>query len=145
GSVEGETEIGISLIAKARAKLSGSASKSTTDQFEDPRQTVNDLDFVCQVLIEACRRLVIEDFHYLAVQDRKRFAFDMKAMWDRGLYVIVVGVWSDANLLLHLTPDLTGRIREISVTWSSRDLRTILQRGAKALNLRISNEVQAKM
>ncbi len=57
---------------------------------------------------------MIEDFHYLDQAERQKFAFDLKAMWDLGLYVVVVGVWSDNNLLFNLNSDLTGRVREVS-------------------------------
>jgi hypothetical protein len=109
------------------------------------RQNINDLDFVCELIRESGKRLVIEDFHYLNRSERKRFAFDLKTMWDLGLYVVVVGVWSDNNLLFHLNPDLTGRVREVSVIWTDSDLRQILTLGSEALNIEFSPEVLEKL
>lgn len=145
GTIEGETEFGVSLIGRVRAKLAGTAAHSTSADAEDLRQNINDLDFFAQLLIESGRRLVIEDFHYLSEHERKRLAYDLKAMWDLGLYVVIIGVWSDNNLLLHLNPDLTGRVREVSVVWGDGDLLQILNNGAAALNLSVSDEVATEL
>lgn len=135
GSVEAETDFGINLIGRVKAKLGLTAEHTRSEDRESLRQNINDLDFICQLIVESGRRLVIEDFHYLSEHERRRFAFDLKAMWDLGLYVVVIGVWSDNNLLLHLNPDLTGRVRGASVVWQDDDLRQILAKGSEALNL----------
>lgn len=145
GTVEAESEFGIGLLAKVKGKLGLSAAAGTEVGEQDLRQNVNDLDFICELIKESGRRLVIEDFHYLSASERRTLAFDLKAMWDLGLYVVVIGVWSDNNLLLHLNTDLTGRVREISVVWTDDELRKVLDRGAAALNLEfvptIANEL----
>jgi hypothetical protein len=69
------------------------------------------------------------------VAERKRFAFDLKALWDYGLFVVIVGVWSQSNMLLHLNPDLSGRISEVSIYWSDEDLERILNKGGNAVGL----------
>jgi hypothetical protein len=145
GSVEGETEFGCQLIGKVKAKLGFTVEGSSQIDVQQLRQNINDLDFVCELIRESGKRLVIEDFHYLNRSERKRFAFDLKTMWDLGLYVVVVGVWSDNNLLFHLNPDLTGRVREVSVIWTDSDLRQILTLGSEALNIEFSPEVLEKL
>ncbi|ANE82879.1 hypothetical protein A7U43_13180 [Mycobacterium adipatum] len=145
GAVEAETELGINLIGKVKAKLGFSGAKTSETTTEKLRQNINDLDFVCELIKESGRRLVIEDFHYLDQAERQKFSFDMKSMWDLGLYIVVVGVWSDNNLLLHLNPDLTGRVREVPVIWTDPDLRKILDRGCAALNVHMSHEVREKL
>ncbi len=87
---------------------------------------------------------MIEDFHYLSVEERTHFAFDMKALWDFGVFIVIVGVWSDRNLFLHLNPDLTGRVREVSIVWSDADLRRIFLQGGEALNLEFSDALQSR-
>ncbi|QLL05595.1 hypothetical protein [Mycobacterium vicinigordonae] len=145
GSVEGESEFGISLIGKVMARLGMKGSTTSETATEQLRQNINDLDFICELIKESGRRLVIEDFHYLTETERKKFAFDLKSMWDLRLYVVVVGVWSDNNLMLHLNPDLTGRVREVPVIWTTPDLRKILSRGCEALNVVMSHEVREKL
>ncbi|GAA1154088.1 hypothetical protein [Nesterenkonia sandarakina] len=145
GTVEAQTEFGTSLIGKVSAKLGITGSTSKAIETQAVRQNINDLDFICQLLRESGKRLVIEDFHYLNHDERKRFAFDLKAMWDLELFVVVVGVWSDTNLLLHLNSDLTGRVREVSVLWSESDLLEILRRGSRALNLQISPKLATEL
>ncbi|MBW0017138.1 MAG: hypothetical protein JO236_06295 [Mycobacterium sp.] len=142
GTVEGETEFGIRLIGKVKAKLGIKSERASETTTESLRQNINDLDFICELIKESGRRLAIEDFHYLDQTERQKFAFDLKTMWDLGLYVVVVGVWSDNNLLLHLNPDLTGRVREVSIVWTDPDLRKILDRGCEALNIVMSHEVR---
>jgi hypothetical protein len=105
---------------------------------------VHDLRFVADLLLESGRRLVVEDYHYLSDDERKKFAFDLKALWDYGVYIVIVGVWSDRNLLLHLNPDLTARVREAAITWSPDDLREIFKQGGNALNLKFSPDLQAR-
>ena len=83
---------------------------------------INDLRYIAQIIKESGRRLVIEDFHYMSVEQRKAFAFDLKALWDYGVFVVVIGVWSQSNMLIHLNPDLSGRIEELSIYWSDGDL-----------------------
>ena len=145
GSVEAETEFGVSLIGRVRAKLGLTGGTSGEKSVQSLRQDINDLDFISQLIRESGRRLVIEDFHYLDQAERMNFAFDLKTMWDLGLYVVVVGVWSDNNLLLHLNPDLTGRVREVSVVWTDPDLRQILDRGCEALNLELVPAVRDEL
>lgn len=135
GSVEAETDFGLNLIGRVRAKLTGASEWSQGKEKQNLRQNINDLDFICELIVESGHRLVIEDFHYLSQQERRRLAFDLKAMWDLGMYVVIIGVWSDNNLLLHLNPDLTGRVREISVVWTEEDLREVLRKGSRVLNV----------
>ena len=145
GTVEAESELGINLIGKVKAKLGIKGGKTSETTTEPLRQNINDLDFICELIKESGRRLVIEDFHYLAETERKKFAFDLKSMWDLSLYIVVVGVWSDNNLLLHLNPDLTGRVREVPVIWTNPDLGKILDRGCAALNVFMSHDVREKL
>ena len=141
GTVEAESEFGIGLLAKVKGKLGLTTAAGSEVGKQDLRQNVNDLDFICALIKESGRRLVIEDFHYLSEAERRALAFDLKAMWDLGLYVVIIGVWSDNNLLLHLNTDLTGRVREVSVAWNEGELQRVLDRGAAALNLSFEQAV----
>ncbi len=54
----------------------------------------------------------------MSVEERRHFAFDLKALWDYGVFITIIGVWSQNNMLIHLNPDLSGRIEEVSIYWS---------------------------
>jgi hypothetical protein len=46
-------------------------------------------------------------------------------------------------MLIYLNPDLSGRIEEIPIYWSSADLRRVLKKGGDALNLLFAEEFQS--
>ena len=87
---------------------------------------------------------MIEDFHYLSSAERKAFAFDLKALWDYGTYVILIGIWAENNLLLHLNPDLSARVHEVSIFWSNSDLDRVIMKGSEALNIELTESIKAK-
>jgi hypothetical protein len=60
---------------------------------------------------------------------------DLRYVADYRVFVIIIGVWSDTNLLLHLNPDLTGRVIEIPIDWTDVDLKRILTKGGSALHI----------
>ncbi len=144
GRVEAKGELGKGLISKVLG-LSGSltagasASHSSEKEKESVGHDIHDLRFIADLIRESGRRLVIEDFHYLSISERTSLAFDLKALWDYRLYVVIIGVWSQSNMLIFLNQDLAGRIEEISVYWSKEDLKRILQKGGGALNLKFSD------
>lgn len=135
-------EAGAALLAKAGITVSlGRDTTNTTDQ-RIVGHDINDLRFIADIIKSSDRRLVIEDFHYMSTNDRRSFAFDLKALWDYGVFVVTIGVWSETNLLLHLNPDLTGRVSELSIDWVTDDLTRILIKGGNALNIEFSPEIQ---
>lgn len=135
GSVEATQEVGSSIFAKLGFKQSVGGDSETSDKKKSVGQDINDLRYIADIIRVSGRRLVIEDFHYLSQAERKAFAFDLKAMWDYGCFITLIGVWVESNLLLHLNPDLSGRIHEINVFWSKKDLRAVIDKGSNALNI----------
>lgn len=135
GTVEVSGSIGKAIILAVAAKLGIEISEQEGNKYEILGKGPDDLRFVCEVIKESGRRVVIEDFHYMSIVDRKSFAFDLKTMWDYKTYIIIVGVWSQSNMLIFLNPDLAGRVEEISIYWSDTDLGQILALGGTALHL----------
>ncbi|WP_005224096.1 hypothetical protein [Marichromatium purpuratum] len=140
GRVEAKGAVGKGLIEKVfglTGNLSADGSASHTGEKSKALvgHDINDLRYVADLIRESGRRLVVEDFHYLSVDERKKLAFDLKALWDYSLYAIIIGVWSQSNMLIYLNPDLSGRIEELSVYWSSEDLKRVLNQGGKALGI----------
>jgi hypothetical protein len=144
GHVETQGDLGIKLLARLGVRTAIDAEKSGETKAAVVGHDISDLRFIAEVLKQSGRRLVIEDFHYLSVEERRSFAFDLKALWDYGVFVVVVGVWSEQNMLLFLNPDLTGRVVEVPIIWNTPDLRLIFRHGGSALNLRFSEEFQAR-
>jgi len=135
-------EAGAALLAKAGISASVGSERTTEAEHKIIGHDIDDLRFVAEIIKKSDRRLVIEDFHYMSTDDRRNFAYDLKALWDYGVFVIIIGIWSETNLLLHLNTDLAGRVHEISVDWTQDDLKNILKKGGDALNVRFSDEIQ---
>jgi hypothetical protein len=141
-SVSAEGEIGIPLLSKLKTKL-GFGITSETDLKRVPISNgIDDIRFFCEALNLSGRRLVIEDFHYLPPDQRRAFATDLKAMWDYQTYVVIIGIWNENNLLLHLNTDLAGRVEERSIYWQRTELEEVIEKGAKALNLQFSDKLK---
>jgi hypothetical protein len=141
GKITAHGEAGIKLLTKAGIDIEGSYEKSNEHEQKLVGHDINDLRYVAEIIKHSGRRLVIEDFHYMRVAERKSFAFDLKALWDYGLFVVIIGVWSQSNMLLYLNPDLSGRISEIKIYWSPTDLSKVITLGGTLLNLKFSNEL----
>jgi hypothetical protein len=146
GAIDAQVEAGLALIAKANAKLqlnveSSGALVTTTVPVG---RNIQDLRYIAMLLIESERRLVVEDVHYLSSSERTRLAYDLKALWDYGCFVMVVGVWGDANFFVRLNSELSGRIEEISVEWSNSDLQKIIDQGESTLNVQVTQAIKSR-
>lgn len=142
GKVLASGEAGIKLIAKAGLQMGLDYAEGDKTVTQPVSRDVNDLKFVAELIRISGRRLVIEDFHYLSIAEREKFAFDLKALWDFGVFVVIIGVWADQNMLLYLNPDLTARVQEVPIVWSKTDLREIFRKGGSALNITFASEIQ---
>ena len=141
GIIEASGEMGASLLYKVAVKLGIAAEISDSTKYRDLKCDLNNLRFIADLIIASGKRLVIEDFHYLSVENRKQFAYDLKTLWDYGCYVIIIGVWTQSNLLTYLNPDLTGRIEEVSILWREEDLKKVLQKGCHNLDIKITESI----
>lgn len=142
GRVEAKGDIGVKLLAKLGVKVEAGTDASGSTKTQHVGHDISDLAFVAELIKASERRLVIEDFHYLAVSERKNFAFDLKALWDYGLFVVIIGVWSESNMLLYLNPDLSGRVLETSIAWTEDELKRVLRRGGDTLNIHFSQRFE---
>lgn len=133
-------DLGIKLLAKIglKSKVGGKAGHQTTREFEPIGQTTADLAWVAKILQASEKRLVIEDFHYLDEQNRKQFAFLLKALGDYEVHPVIIGVWPQNHLLTYYNGDLSERVEDIHLTWESEELEEVLRQGSTALNVTIS-------
>ena len=144
-SIAGSGEFGAAILAKAGLSGIIGTERTTTGEHRAVGHDIDDLRFVASIIKASGRRLVVEDFHYMSTDDRRNLAFDLKALWDYGVFVVIIGVWSETNLLLHLNPDLTGRVTEIPIDWVSDDLTRILTKGGGALRVQFSQPLMKQL
>jgi hypothetical protein len=137
GSIEAEGSLGVSLLGKIGLNATADVQKENGATSQPIGHDINDLRFIVELIIASGKRLVIEDFHYLSIDERKNLAFDLKTLWDYGCFVIIIGVWSQSNMLIYLNPDLSGRIVEIQIYWTEEALRAVIVKGCKALNIEL--------
>ncbi len=137
GKVTAAGEAGLKLLAKVEGGVEVSYDRNAETTDKAVGKDVSDLEFIAALIRGSGRTLVIEDFHYLPVHEQANFAFDLKTLWDYRTFVVVVGVWISENMLITLNPDLSDRIEEISVTWSTTELKQVFKKGCAALNLRL--------
>jgi hypothetical protein len=144
GTVEASGSIGAAILATLGLKISTSGDAQQAEKQIGIGHDINDLRYIAEIIKASGRRLVVEDFHYMSLKERTGFAFDLKALWDYGLFVVVIGVWSQSNMLIYLNPDLTGRIEELSIYWSDQDLDQVMTKGGSALRITFSPELKKR-
>ena len=142
----GSGKLGVPLLAQAEVGVSAAVEHNRgSSVVMDFATSSQNLEFIASSIITSGRRLVIEDFHYLDHSTREKLAFDLKTLWDYNCKVIIIGVWAQTNLLTYMNPDLTGRIEEISVSWTDDELRQVIHAGSYALNIQIDTNIENNM
>jgi hypothetical protein len=139
----GSGELGSMLLGKIKVEggASGMTGLSTDTETEPIGKTPGDLSWVARVIKASEKKLVIEDFHYVTEDNRKDFAFMLKALGDYGVNVLVVGVWPEDHLLTYYNGDLDGRVEDIRLVRADDELREVLRKGSEALNVEMSDEL----
>lgn len=145
GKVSALGEFGAKLLAALKIGATISAENTGETKAKTAGHDINDLRFIADILKKSGRRLVVEDFHYMSIDERRRFSFELKALWDYGLFVIIIGVWSQSNMLLYLNPDLSGRVHELPISWSQADLEQVLDKGGQALHISFSHLIKNRI
>lgn len=144
--LSGGGEFKVPFLAKAEAGASGSVEHNQGSSTSlDFATSIQNLEFIATSIRDSGRRLVIEDFHYLDLETRAKLAFDLKTFWDYNCKVIIIGVWTQTNLLTYMNPDLTGRIEEISIEWRDDELRQVIDNGSQALKIQIDDNIKNDM
>ena len=141
GTLEAVAEGGANLLAKFNFKSTISRDIVQGEKYIAIGHNISDLRYIAEIINNSGRRLVIEDFHYLSSEQRESFAFDLKALWDYRTYIVIIGIWAENNLLLHLNPDLSARVHELSIFWSTDDLHKVIALGATYLEILFTDTV----
>lgn len=145
GRVDISGEIGQKIMVSLKGAAGVELEQNTQSTVRNLRFDLSNLKFIAETLNASGRRLVIEDFHYLSLEERQKFAFDLKALWDYKCFTVIIGIWTQTNLLTSLNGDLTGRIEEVSVLWNDEDLYCVIQKGCNALKIQFSPPILADL
>lgn len=140
-------EVGSRLFAKGKAegRFAATAGKKKSTETTAVGKTPADLSWIAWALAESGKRLVLEDFHYLSLDEQRTLSFIIKALGEYDVLVVVVGVWAESHLLTFHNGDLSGRVEDIRLEWSGEDLGAVLDKGSAALNLSFSDEVRSSL
>ncbi|ODG98025.1 hypothetical protein A4S05_00995 [Nostoc sp. KVJ20] len=136
GKGKASAGIKVPFIGSGTGELEGSGSieKGSESVYEPVGLNPESLGYIAEQIKKSNKRVIIEDFHYLPDEEKKRLAFDLKALWDNSVFFIIIGIWADQNLLTYYNGDLSGRVSEIDVQWTKSELEEVLSKGENALN-----------
>lgn len=84
---------------------------------------------------------VFEDFHNLSTVDQFAMAYIIKALGEWSVPCVVVGIWTDTHLLKLYNGELDGRVVDVRLKWTFDELREVVSRGCRALNVEMSDEM----
>jgi hypothetical protein len=88
---------------------------------------------------KVARYLVLENFHYLALEVQETLAYDLRVFQDHGIIFVILGIWREANRLVQFNGDLLDRITEIPVEpWLDDDFKKVIEKGEQLLNVDFS-------
>lgn len=157
GSVEEKaTEISATLGIKAKATIwlfgegeaNASGSLKSGDKIQKTAKTIPFNLAVAQDIAELLKaidfkkKIILENFHYLAEEKQRQLSFDLRSFQEMGIIFVVVGVWRQKDKLRIYCPDLTDRVVDIAVEpWTEDEFRRVAEEGAKHLNVEFSPEV----
>ncbi|OLE64700.1 MAG: hypothetical protein AUI36_08840, partial [Cyanobacteria bacterium 13_1_40CM_2_61_4] len=140
-------EAGIPFVAKGKAEAT--AGVGTAHEEKETTAPIGrsgeSLSFLAIAIKKSGRRVVIEDFHYIPEESKKRFAVDIKALLEYGISFILVGAWEEPQVLVAYNGDLSGRVDEINLRWTDGELREVLRLGQEALNISIAPHISREM
>ena len=108
-------------------------------------QNIADLGWVADHFREHKRTPVFEDFHNLNAEAQFAMAYIIKAMGEWRVPCVVIGIWTDTHLLKLYNGELDGRIEDVRVQWTFDELRDVVRRGSRALNISLPDSICDQM
>lgn len=143
GEATGKIEGKIPLVAGASAagKIGAIHSDETATSYHSISGYDTDIKYLAEQLIKQNKRLILEDFHYFPEEIRKDIAFHLKALYELNIFVLIIGIWAELDLLAFYNGDLIGRIEEINIGWTKSELFEVLRKGSEALNISFSKDI----
>lgn len=87
--------------------------------------------------------IILENFHYLTLENQRKFAFDLRTFQDLGIKFIILGVWREKNKLALYNGDLLDRVYEIPVEpWERDDFERVITIGEEKLNIKFNDNIK---
>lgn len=141
--LEASGDLGWSWLAKITGKATLGLEKTATESEVRERIVARPSpDLLIPLLKYTNYILVIEDFHYLADEQKKLLFQQWKRFVDSEITIIVLGTTHRAVDIANSNLDLVGRIAQIDVSqWDLHDLGKICTSGFKHLKTEISDSV----
>lgn len=143
GELNGGIEGKIPLISSA--SINGKISAENLDEKKKSYRSIEgydtDIKYLAEQLVKHGKRLILEDFHYFPEETRKEIAFHLKALYELNVFVLIIGIWAELDLLVYYNGDLSGRIEEINIGWTKSELYEVLRKGSEALNIAFSQKI----
>jgi hypothetical protein len=144
-TVSPSVEIG-SIGIKAKAGLDVTADRQTKHQRVLPPQMTPQT--LARLLGEARCCWVIEDFHKIDPNEKRRLAHGIKLFVDmsdtyKDLKIIVIGAEETASQVIEYDSELRNRVSEIHIPlMTAEEIGQIIKRGETLLNVTITPEVK---
>jgi hypothetical protein len=105
--------MGVKLLAKLGVQAAIEAERADGERTQRIGHDIHDLRFIADLIKASERKFVIEDFHYMSVDERRKFAFDLKALWDYGLFVAADHCFGNVGILQAL---VLGALDSLGIT-----------------------------
>lgn len=150
------SELSATLGIKARATIwffgEGEANASggikSSDKSQKTSKTVPFNLAVAQDIAELLKsigfkkKIVLENFHYLAEEKQRQLSFDLRSFQEMGIIFVVLGVWRQKDKLRIFCSDLTDRVQDVPVEpWTEDEFRKVAAEGAHHLNINIAPDL----
>lgn len=136
----------IASFGNTSNEVGGELSHSVEVEKRELELDPTDVNDITRALRESKfdKYIVLEDFHYLPAQTQIDFSVALKAFHETSkICFIIVGVWLEENRLIIYNGDLSGRIVSVNADrWSNDELKEVIYRGSKYLNIRFSDGFQ---
>lgn len=127
-----------SWLSFENSMLSGSELSRTYE--------IDSMESAIRHLLEHRMVLVVDDYHYLPEDVRRKFARSIKSAIHDGLKVILISVPYHGLDIVKAEYDLEGRVDVVSMPeWSVDDLRQIGEKGFTALNVEYPEWVVSRL
>ena len=132
----GESEVNGSFALK-----SGEKSQSTSKTIPFNLSVAQDIAEMLKT-VNFKKKIVLENFHYLAEEKQRQLSFDLRSFQEIGIIFVILGVWRQKDKLRICCPDLTDRVVDIAVEpWTEDEFRKVATEGAIQLGIEIAPDV----
>jgi len=137
--------IGDSNTIAIRAKIIRSRAVNFNNEEFNITEPQNIADYL-ERLGQKDKIVILENFHYLTLENQRKFAFDLRTFQDLRIKFIILGVWRDKNKLALYNGDLLDRVYEIPVEpWDKTDFDRVIMMGEEKLNIKLHEDIKAKI